>query len=148
MVDVSAKESTERVAVAACTVTMSGKALSSVTRNENVKGDVLTVAKLAGIMAAKRTGEMIPLAHNITLTDVDIRFAIREPKKAIDIKATVKSCGKTGVEMEALSAAMWSALTIYDMCKAVDRSMTISNLRLLEKSGGKSGHWERRRAEK
>lgn len=143
MVDVSAKGETERVAVAACTVSMGEKALSTVIENESVKGDVLTVAKLAGIMAAKRTGEMIPLAHTIKLTNVEIDFTVRKKEREIDIKTEVKSYGKTGVEMEALTAAASSALTIYDMCKAVDRSIMISNLRLLEKSGGKSGRWVR-----
>lgn len=143
MVDVSSKGETERVAVAACTVSMSKRALSSVIENENLKGDVLTVAKLAGIMAAKRTGEMIPLAHTLRLTNVEIDFTVREEEREIDIRTEVKSYGKTGVEMEALTAAASSALTIYDMCKAVDRSIVISNLRLLEKSGGKSGRWVR-----
>ena len=143
MVDVSSKGETERVAVAACTVSMSKRALSSVIENENLKGDVLTVAKLAGIMAAKRTGEMIPLAHTLRLTNVEIDFTVREGEREIDIRTEVKSYGKTGVEMEALTAAASSALTIYDMCKAVDRSIVISNLRLLEKSGGKSGRWVR-----
>ncbi|MFQ5905500.1 MAG: cyclic pyranopterin monophosphate synthase MoaC [bacterium] len=148
MVDVGSKEETERVAVAACTVSMSKNAISSIMKNENVKGDVLTVAKLAGIMAAKRTGEMIPLAHTIKLTNVEVEFTIKEEEKEIDIRSTVKSYGKTGVEMEALTAAASSALTLYDMCKAVDRSMVISNLRLLEKKGGKSGHWVRAGARK
>jgi len=143
MVDVSSKGETERVAIAACTVSMNEKALSSVIENENVKGDVLTVAKLAGIMAAKRTGEMIPLAHTLRLTNVEIDFTVRRREREIEIKTEVKSYGKTGVEMEALTAAASSALTIYDMCKAVDRSIVISNLRLLEKSGGKSGRWAR-----
>lgn len=143
MVDVSSKGETERVAVAACTVSVNEKALSSVIENENVKGDVLTVAKLAGIMAAKRTGEMIPLAHTLRITNVEIEFTVRRKQKEIEIKAEVKSYGKTGVEMEALTAAASSALTIYDMCKAVDKSIVISNLRLLEKSGGKSGRWKR-----
>ncbi len=148
MVDVSSKGETERVAIAACTVSMNEEALSSVIQNENVKGDVLTVAKLAGIMAAKRTGEMIPLAHTLRLTNVEINFAVRKKQREIEIKTEVKSYGKTGVEMEALTAAASSALTIYDMCKGVDKSIVISNLRLLEKSGGKSGRWTRNSAGK
>jgi cyclic pyranopterin phosphate synthase len=143
MVDVGDKPETERVAVAACTVYASDKVISSILANENIKGDVLTVAKLAGIMAAKRTGEMIPLAHTIRVTNVDIEFSIDRGEKSVGVKATVKSFGKTGVEMEALTAAAASALTIYDMCKAADRSMVITDLALWEKRGGKSGHWVR-----
>jgi cyclic pyranopterin phosphate synthase len=143
MVDVSTKGETERTAVATCTVHLSQEALLSIIENENLKGDVLTVAKLAGIMAAKRTGELIPLAHTIKIAFVDIDFSIKKKEKTIGIEATVKSYGKTGVEMEALTAAASSALTIYDMCKAIDRSIVISDLLLLEKKGGRSGHWVR-----
>jgi cyclic pyranopterin phosphate synthase len=143
MVDVGEKPETERVAVARCTVRASEKVITSILENENVKGDVLTVAKLAGIMAAKRTGEMIPLAHTIRVTNVDIQFSVNKKERSVGIEATVKSFGKTGVEMEALTAAASSALTIYDMCKSVDRSLVITDLALWEKKGGRSGHWER-----
>jgi cyclic pyranopterin phosphate synthase len=143
MVDVGGKAETERVAVARCTVRASKEVVKSILENENIKGDVLTVAKLAGIMAAKRAGEMIPLAHTIRVTGVDIEFSVRERESSVRVKATVKSYGRTGVEMEALTAAASSALTIYDMCKSVDRSMVITDLALWEKKGGRSGHWKR-----
>lgn len=148
MVDVSGKADTERVATAACTVRASGKVITSILDNENIKGDVLTVAKLAGVMAAKRTGEIIPLAHTIKVTNVDIEFKVKKRDRTVDVKATVKSYGKTGVEMEALTAAAACALTLYDMCKAIDRSMVITDLALLEKKGGKSGHWVRKKNQK
>ena len=143
MVDVGGKSETQRAAVARCTVRASKSVITSILENENIKGDVLTVAKLAGIMAAKRTGEIIPLAHTIRVTNVDIQFSINRRDKTIGVKATVESYGKTGVEMEALTAAASSALTIYDMCKGVDRSIVITDLALWEKRGGKSGHWKR-----
>jgi len=143
MVDVGEKPETERIAVARCTVRASKEVIASILENENIKGDVLTVAKLAGIMAAKRTGEIIPLAHTIKVTNVEIEFSVNKRERTVGVKATVKSYGKTGVEMEALTAAASSALTIYDMCKGVDRSMVITDLALWEKKGGKSGHWKR-----
>ncbi len=139
MVDVGDKDITERQATAAARITMLPETLVLIRDGKAKKGDVLSVARLAGIMAAKKTPDLIPLCHPLALTNVTVDFELDEDTNAVDIRATCKLKGRTGVEMEALTAATVAALTIYDMCKAVDRGMEISNARLLEKSGGKSG---------
>lgn len=143
MVDISHKQETERVAIAGARVVMRPETLERIRAGEVAKGDVLAVARLAGIMAAKRTAELIPLCHPLALTSVDVDFACVLEHSAVEITATCKLRGRTGVEMEALTAASVAALTVYDMCKAVDRGMVVTDLRLLRKSGGKSGNWER-----
>jgi cyclic pyranopterin phosphate synthase len=139
MVDVGAKEITERVATARATVTMQAATLKLIQTKKAAKGDVLAVAQLAGIMAAKKTADLIPLCHPLSLSSVDVKLTIDARRRAVDIEATCKLKGRTGVEMEALTAASVAALTVYDMCKAVDRGMVVSDVRLLHKSGGKSG---------
>ena len=139
MVDVGAKEITERVAVARATVTMQAATIKLIQTKTAKKGDVLAVAQLAGIMAAKKTADLIPLCHPLSLSSVDLKLSIDAKRRAIDIEVTCKLKGRTGVEMEALTAASVAALTVYDMCKAVDRGMVISDVKLLHKSGGKSG---------
>jgi len=141
MVDVSEKPSTLRTAVAVGTVCVNPETFSLIKRNEIAKGDVLAVAQVAGIMAAKRTSETIPMCHPIAITGVDISFSPNEERNIIDITATVRCKGETGVEMEALTAVSIAALTIYDMCKAVQRDIKISDIRLLRKSGGVSGEY-------
>ena len=141
MVDVGDKEVTERIAVARASVTMQAATLKLIREKKAKKGDVLAVAQLAGIMAAKRTPELIPLCHPLSLSSVDVKLSLNPKRKAVDIEATCKLQGRTGVEMEALTAASVAALTVYDMCKSVDRGMTISEVKLLHKSGGKSGTW-------
>ena len=142
MVDVSKKQTTLREATAAGTVYVNAETFGLIIRGEMKKGDVLGVAQVAGIMAAKRTPELIPMCHPISITGVDISFAPDEDRSAIDITATVRCKGETGVEMEALTAVSAAGLTIYDMCKAVQKDIEISNIRLLQKSGGKSGNYE------
>ena len=142
MVDVGDKDITERQATAAARITMLPETLVLIRDGKAKKGDVLSVARLAGIMAAKKTPDLIPLCHPLALTNVTVDFELDEDANAVDIRATCKLKGRTGVEMEALTAATVAALTIYDMCKAVDRGMEISNARLLEKSGGKSGTYK------
>lgn len=144
MVDVSEKEDTKRVAVARGKVFMNRETLLLVKEGGAGKGDVLGVAQTAGIMAAKQTGQLIPMCHPLFLTGVDIDFIISEETKAVEIEARVSTLGKTGVEMEALTAVSVAALTIYDMCKAVDKDMVISEIYLQEKTGGKSGHYRRK----
>jgi len=139
MVDVDGKPDTERLAVARGEITMRPETLALIQEGGIPKGDVLAVAQVAGVMAAKRTHELIPLCHPLLLTHVAIEFAPNEAENLIEITATVKTTGKTGVEMESLTAVAVAALTIYDMCKAVDRAMHITNIRLIRKSGGKSG---------
>ncbi len=139
MVDITAKADTHRVAVARGSVRMLPSTFKLIKSGGTAKGDVLSVAKLAGIMAAKKTPDLIPLCHPILISSVDIDFSLDEPASVIGITATAESTGKTGVEMEALTAVAVAALTIYDMCKAVDRAMKIENIRLVKKSGGKSG---------
>ena len=139
MVDVGAKEITERVATARATVTMQAATLKLIQTKKAAKGDVLAVAQLAGIMAAKKTADLIPLCHPLSLSSVEVKLTIAPRRRAVDIEATCKLKGRTGVEMEALTAASVAALTVYDMCKAVDRGMVISDVKLLHKSGGKSG---------
>jgi cyclic pyranopterin phosphate synthase len=141
MVDIGAKNDSRRVAVAGGRVRMSAAAFELFRSGEIGKGDVLGVARVAGIMAAKKTPELIPLAHPLLLTRAEIEFELDVDSRCIMIKATVETTGRTGVEMEALTAASISALAIYDMCKSVDKGIVIENLRLLRKSGGKSGDY-------
>jgi len=141
MVDVSEKGETLRVARARGEVLMKPETLEMVKNKNLSKGDVLEVARLAGIMGAKRTSELIPLCHPLKITSVNIDFEIDRKKNIIEIQSTIKACDKTGVEMEALTAVSIAALTIYDMCKSVDREMEIKDIYLTEKSGGKSGHF-------
>jgi cyclic pyranopterin phosphate synthase len=145
MVNVDDKPDTERVAVACGQITMQPETLALIQSGGVKKGDVLTVAQIAGIQAAKRTHELIPMCHPLLLTHiaVELTSASAQGQAWIDIQATVRTTGKTGVEMEALTAVAVAALTVYDMCKAVDRSMCISEVRLMHKSGGKSGDWNR-----
>jgi cyclic pyranopterin phosphate synthase len=142
MVDVTAKAVTSRIAVAEATISMLPATLAMIVEGRHAKGDVFAVARIAGIQAAKRTWELIPLCHPLLLGSVKVELTAQPEASAVHIEATCKLAGQTGVEMEALTAASIAALTIYDMCKAVDRGMTISNIRLLEKSGGKSGDWK------
>ena len=141
MVDVSAKAETERVAIAGGRVVMAPETLALIRAGEIGKGDVLGVARLAGIMAAKRTADLIPLCHPLALTSVAVDLAADEASSAVEITATCRLKGRTGVEMEALTAVSVAALTVYDMCKAVDRGMRVEAVRLLRKQGGKSGTW-------
>lgn len=142
MVDVTAKAETERVAVAQGSVVMAPETLARIRAGGLEKGDVLSVARLAGIMGAKRTPELIPLCHPLALTSVAVELAPAPERAAIEITATCKLAGRTGVEMEALTAVAVAALTVYDMCKALDRGMRIEGIRLTHKSGGKSGTFE------
>jgi cyclic pyranopterin monophosphate synthase len=141
MVDVSDKEQTARIATARATITMLPETLALIMDGGIGKGDVLGVARLAGIMAAKRTADLIPLCHPLALSKVSVELTCDPDRNAVDIEATCKLKGRTGVEMEALTAASIAALTVYDMCKAVDRGMTVGNVHLVHKSGGKSGEW-------
>lgn len=141
MVDISAKDATVRIAVASGRVHMQPETAEVIRSGTAQKGDVLGVAQVAGIMAAKNTPQMIPMCHPLMLTGTDITFDVQHD--AVDITATVKTTGKTGVEMEALAAASVAALTIYDMVKAIDRGMTIENIRVESKTGGASGVWQR-----
>ena len=141
MVDVSDKNITTREALAEGTVRMEAATLALILTGEAKKGDVLAAARLAGIMAAKKTHELIPLCHPLMITKAEVQFTPDEAQSLITVTARVKVDGKTGVEMEALTAASVACLTIYDMCKAVDRGMRITDIRLREKSGGKSGDW-------
>lgn len=137
MVDVTGKPETERRAVAAGRVRMRPETVEAVRTGGTPKGDVLAVAQVAGIMAAKRTGELIPMCHPLALTGIDVRFALTAD--TVEIEASVRCRGSTGVEMEALTAVSAAALTVYDMCKALQKDMEITDIRLLEKTGGKSG---------
>ena len=139
MVDVTGKAVTERVAIASGRVLMQPETLALIERRAVAKGDVLSIAQLAGIMGAKRTAELIPLCHPLPLSSVQVELACRSEPAAVEITATCRSVGRTGVEMEALCAVSTAALTVYDMCKAVDRAMRITDVRLRHKSGGKSG---------
>lgn len=141
MVDVGDKEVTKRIAVAAGNITMLPETLSLIQAGTHKKGDVLGIARIAGIMAAKRTSDLIPLCHPLALTKVSIDFAIQEEASTVSCRVQVETSGQTGVEMEALTAVQVALLTIYDMCKAVDRGMMMTEIGLLEKVGGKSGHW-------
>jgi cyclic pyranopterin monophosphate synthase len=142
MVDVSDKETTDRSATAKVRVVMRPETLEMIGTGRAPKGDVLGVARLAGIMAAKRTAELIPLCHPLPLTAVSVEFACDAPANAVDVTATCRVRGRTGVEMEAMTAAAVAALTVYDMCKSVDRGMRVTDLRLVHKAGGKSGIYE------
>ncbi len=142
MVDVSDKDVTERTATARGTVSMSPETVGKIVAGGVAKGDVLTVARLAGIMAAKRTAELIPLCHPLALTAIDVDLRCDDERGVVDIEATCRLAGRTGVEMEALTAVSVAALTVYDMCKAVDRGMRIGDIRLVRKSGGRSGTFE------
>ncbi|MGH6894165.1 MAG: cyclic pyranopterin monophosphate synthase MoaC [Dongiaceae bacterium] len=143
MVDVSDKAETERTATAKGSVLMRPATLALIKQGSVKKGDVLSVARLAGIMGAKRTPDLIPLCHPLALSAVQVDLTLDETRNAVDITATCKLVGKTGVEMEALTAVSVAALTVYDMCKAVDKGMQIADIRLTHKSGGKSGTFER-----
>jgi cyclic pyranopterin phosphate synthase len=143
MVDVSGKAETDRVAVASGAVLVAPATLKLIMEGGAKKGDVLAVAQLAGIMAAKRTAELIPLCHPLPLASVEVALSCDPARNAVDITATCRTTGKTGVEMEALTAVSVAALTVYDMCKAVDRSMVLTDIKLEHKSGGKSGTFDR-----
>jgi cyclic pyranopterin phosphate synthase len=144
MVDVTGKASTERIAVACGSVLMKPETIKLISQGKVEKGDVLGVARVAGIMAAKNTHDLIPMCHPLNISSISIDFGIDTKRNRVEIKTTVKLMGKTGVEMEALTAASVAALTIYDMCKAVDKEMVISEIMLLEKRGGKSGVFRRK----
>ncbi len=143
MVDVTGKVVTEREAVAKGRVIMKAETLDLILANEVKKGDVLGVARVAGIMAAKKTGELVPLCHPLNITSVEVEFEPKKEVPCVDITATAKVSSKTGVEMEALTAVTVAALTVYDMCKAVDKGMTLTDIRLVKKTGGKSGTFTR-----
>ncbi|MBI1733383.1 MAG: cyclic pyranopterin monophosphate synthase MoaC [Gammaproteobacteria bacterium] len=145
MVDVGGKKATRRRAVAEGTIGMQAATLKLIVSGGHKKGDVLAVARVAGIQAAKRTAELIPLCHPIALTRIDVALTPNARGRKIHCRATAETVGQTGVEMEALTAVQVALLTVYDMCKAVDRGMTIDGVRLLEKSGGRSGSWQRKR---
>ena len=142
MIDVGEKNQTHRVAICEGTITMEAETLEKILQGEHKKGDVLGIARIAGIMASKRTSDLIPLCHPLMLTHVDIEFTPNTDSNSIYCTCRVETRGQTGVEMEALTAIQVALLTIYDMCKAVDRGMTMTNIRLIEKKGGKSGHWQ------
>ena len=141
MVDVGSKSVTEREARAEGRIRMSPQTLSMIIEGEHPKGDVLAVARVAGIMAAKKTHDLIPLCHSLNLSSVKVELTPGDDGRSITVLAVCKLSGQTGVEMEALTAVSVAALTLYDMCKAVDRGMVIDGVRLLEKKGGRSGHW-------
>lgn len=141
MVDVSDKNKTERVAIAVSKITMTKETLELIKKGQIGKGDVLGVARVAGIMASKQTSNLIPMCHPLMISSCNVDFEINDDENSILVKATVKIVDKTGVEMEALTTAMVSALTIYDMCKAVDKKMVIGQTHLLKKTGGKSGEF-------
>jgi cyclic pyranopterin phosphate synthase len=143
MVDVGNKEISTRLAVAEGRICMRTDTLAHIRAGDNRKGDVLGVARIAGIMAAKRTADLVPLCHSLALTRVEVELETETSPPAVYCRASVETRGQTGVEMEALTAVQITLLTVYDMCKAVDRGMTIDQVRLLEKLGGKSGHWQR-----
>ncbi|PKA63941.1 Cyclic pyranopterin monophosphate synthase accessory protein, mitochondrial [Apostasia shenzhenica] len=143
MIDISSKEDNKRIATASCRVLLGQHAFSLVAANQIAKGDVLNVARIAGIQGAKQTSNLIPLCHNIGLTCVDINLTLHEEECSVKIKGEVVSMGKTGAEMEALTAVAVAGLTVYDMCKAVEKDIQITDVRLESKSGGKSGCWSR-----
>lgn len=143
MVDVSPKDETERQATAGALVRMQPETLAMIVEGNHKKGDVLAVSRIAGIQAAKQCSNLIPLCHPLMLTSVNVDLDTDVESSCVRIQATCKLKGRTGVEMEALTAASVAALTIYDMCKAVDRGMVIEQVQLVEKKGGKSGHWKR-----
>ena len=143
MIDVGAKDATHRIAVAEGTIRMQDRTLTLIMEGGHKKGDVLGIARVAGIMAAKKTAEFIPLCHPLVISHIDISLESRPDESAVYCQARVETIGPTGVEMEALNAVQVTLLTIYDMCKAVDRGMSIEFVRLLKKSGGKSGEWNK-----
>lgn len=143
MVDIGEKSVTHRIAIATGRISMENETLALIKEGGHKKGDVLGIARTAGIMGAKKTSELIPLCHPLSLTHINIDLTLDERDSSINCECRAETEGKTGVEMEALTAVQVTLLTIYDMCKAVDRGMTISNVQLSEKSGGKSGHWKR-----
>lgn len=142
MVDVTEKPDTERTALASAEVLLTGGIFEKIKNNEIGKGDVLTVAKIAGIQAAKKTYELIPLCHNIFISNVTLSLELNEAKRSVSITAEAKTVSKTGVEMEALTAVSVAALTVFDMCKAISKSMVITDIKVLSKSGGKSGNYK------
>ena len=141
MVDVGGKASTRRVAIATGSINMLAETLQHITQGDHKKGDVLGIARIAAIQASKKTADLIPLCHPLFLTKVAVNFDINIPASTIYCRVTTETMGQTGVEMEGLTAVSVALLTIYDMCKAVDRGMVIGEIKLLEKQGGKSGHW-------
>jgi cyclic pyranopterin monophosphate synthase len=141
IVDISEKSVTQRIAITEGYIAMQPETLSLITEMGHKKGDVLAIARIAGIMACKKTAELIPLCHPIFITHVEIDFTPELENNRVRCQSTVKTTGQTGVEMEALTATQIALLTIYDMCKGLDRGMVIQSVRLLEKDGGKSGHW-------
>ena len=143
MVDIAAKASSARRAVAAGRILMQPETLELIQQGKHKKGDVLGVARIAGIMATKRTADLVPMCHPLALTHVSVEFEVDAEESSIECTVTAETTGKTGVEMEALTGVQVALLTVYDMCKAVDRGMVIDAVRLLQKSGGKSGHWQR-----
>jgi cyclic pyranopterin phosphate synthase len=143
MVDVGSKDVTQRRAIASGRIVMLPETLQLIAQGNHKKGDVLGIARIAGIMAAKKTSDLIPLCHPLALTNVSVEFQLDTDNHAVDCQATVATAGQTGVEMEALTAVQVALLTIYDMCKAVDRGMVMTDIQLQEKAGGKSGHWQR-----
>mgnify|MGYP001827779151 FL=1 len=143
MVDVGDKAVTQRIAVAEGTINMQAETLQRILQGEHKKGDVLGVARVAGVMAAKKTADLVPLCHPLQLSHVDIQLNVEEKEQYVHCVVEVKTTGQTGVEMEALTAVQVTLLTIYDMCKAMDRGMVMSDIRLLSKAGGKSGEWTR-----
>ena len=143
MVDVGDKPITQRIAVAEGLIRMLPETLSLIEESQHSKGDVIGVARSAGIMAAKKTSDLVPLCHPLAIRKITVDFEVQNESDAVVCRATVHATGQTGVEMEALTAVQIALLTVYDMCKAVDRGMTITDVRLLEKSGGKSGSWRR-----
>ena len=143
MVDIGEKSITHRIAIASGSISMQPKTLSLIQAGSHKKGDVLGIARIAGIMAAKQTSALIPLCHPLTLTHINIDLSINDETNSVYCECQTETDGKTGVEMEALTAVQVTLLTIYDMCKAVDRGMVMSDIKLLKKSGGKSGSWER-----
>jgi len=142
MVDVGGKQETRRVARAAGRITMQPETLQLISKGNAKKGDVLGVARIAAIQGAKRTADLIPLCHPLALTRVEVEFSLDLDSSLVECFVTAETFGRTGVEMEALAAVSAALLTIYDMCKAVDRGMVVSDIRLLEKTGGRSGHWQ------
>ena len=143
MVDIGDKTTTARRAIATGRITMQSRTLELIRNRGHVKGDVLAVARIAGIMAAKKTADLIPLCHPISLTSVDVGFQYKDSKNCVECEAIVETRERTGVEMESLTAVQVALLTIYDMCKKVDRDMVLGPITLIEKSGGASGHWRR-----
>lgn len=142
MVDVSGKKETIRTSEAYASVTVSQNIFNAIKKNQIGKGDVLTVAKIAGIQAAKKTSELIPLCHNIFISKIDVELNLNSQNKSIEIKSFAQTTAQTGIEMEALTAVTVAALTVFDMCKSIDKSMTISQIKLLSKTGGKSGNYK------